>query len=626
MFPIPRSLAALATFALILSLVACGGGQTEVASSPPPVEKTCDNTVPAGTGADDPTCGDVLVEVTDADGDFLAYEVDVTSLTLTRADGAIVEVLPTRTRVDFAQLVELTELLTAARVPQGAYTAATLTLDYAAANIVVEAAGAGVVAEMHLPPGRTDQQAQVTVALSADRPLVVAPGTPALLTLDFDLAASHTVVLGTVPPKVNLNQAVLFATLDRNLDDRDHRVRGPMLGADAATATYLIAVRPVFRQDGHFGRLPVRTTDTTEFEVDGVSQVGAAGFAALAAKGPGTATVALGRFDPTLRAYVAARVHAGSSVPGGTLDGAVGAVRARSGDTLTIHGGTLVRATGTAAFAASIAVTLDANTTVRVAGRSGPATLAAISVGSRVEVLGIATEATDGAVSIAAQAVRVVPSTLTATVVGLAGGTLTADLQSIDRRRVSLFGFAGTGTDAAHDADPDAYEIALGVLQGGSLAAGDPIAVQGFVTDFGQAPADFSARTLVDYSTARAELMVGWGEAGTLAPFSMLNNGGIEVDLGNAGLGALHHLKRGPVATDLAALGATLRVVVGEEPLAYAVRRDGAVRVHGSFAEFVAAVQTALAAGDPLHGFFARGAYDEQHATLAAQQMVAVFD
>lgn len=621
----PRAL--LGALFLALLLTACGGGESDTKLAPV-TEKTCDNTVPAGQ--DDATCGDVLVEITDADGDFLAYAVDVSSLTLTRADGVLVEVLPTRTRVDFAQLVQLTELLTAARVPQGVYTAATLTLDYAAADIVVESAGVGVSAEMHLPPGRTDSLSMVTVALDTDHPLVVLPGVPALLTLDFDLQASHTVVLNTDPPKVNLNQAVLVATLNRDLDDRDNRIRGPLLGTDVATATYLIAVRPVFRPDGHFGRLPVRTTDTTEFEIDGVTSLGGAGFSALAAKLAGTATVALGRFDPTLHAYVAEKVYAGSSVPGGTLDGAIGAVRARSGDTLTVHGGTLVRADGSFGFAADISVTLSGATQVRVAGQQGPATVAAISVGSRIEVLGSATVAEDGRVAIAAAFVRVVPSELTGTVVALADGTLIADLQSIDRRRVALFDFAGTGTDTAHDADPIAYEIALGALAGGSLAAGlhegSPIATQGLVTDFGLAPVDFSARTLVDFSSARSELVVGWGDAGTLAPFSMLTPAGIEVDLGNSALAAAHHLVRGPVVTDLAALGGSPRIVAGEEPLTYAVRRDGAVQIYGDFSAFVTAVEVALAANDPLHGFFVRGVYDEAHNRVEAKAMLAVFD
>ena len=47
-----------------------------------------------------------MIGLTDADGDFLSYSVDVVSLTLTKADGAIVATLPLRQRVDFADLVE----------------------------------------------------------------------------------------------------------------------------------------------------------------------------------------------------------------------------------------------------------------------------------------------------------------------------------------------------------------------------------------------------------------------------------------------------------------------------------------------------------------------------------------
>lgn len=39
----------------------------------------------------------------------------------TRANGAVVDVPPNRTRIDFAQLTELPEFLTAATVPQGSY-------------------------------------------------------------------------------------------------------------------------------------------------------------------------------------------------------------------------------------------------------------------------------------------------------------------------------------------------------------------------------------------------------------------------------------------------------------------------------------------------------------------------
>ena len=55
-----------------------------------------------------------MVSLTDADSDFLNYSVDVVSLSLRKADGTVVQAPPARQRVDFARLVDLTELVTAA--------------------------------------------------------------------------------------------------------------------------------------------------------------------------------------------------------------------------------------------------------------------------------------------------------------------------------------------------------------------------------------------------------------------------------------------------------------------------------------------------------------------------------
>jgi hypothetical protein len=82
--------------------------------------------------------GVVAIGLTDAQGDFLSYTVDVTSLTLTKADQTVVQALPQRTRVDFAQFVDLTEFLTAVTIPAGNYVSATLNLDYTNADIQVD--------------------------------------------------------------------------------------------------------------------------------------------------------------------------------------------------------------------------------------------------------------------------------------------------------------------------------------------------------------------------------------------------------------------------------------------------------------------------------------------------------
>ena len=58
----------------------------------------------SGTGE-----GDLVISLTDAEGDFTTYTVDVTSITLTKQNGAEVSTLPLSTTVDFAQYTEMTE-------------------------------------------------------------------------------------------------------------------------------------------------------------------------------------------------------------------------------------------------------------------------------------------------------------------------------------------------------------------------------------------------------------------------------------------------------------------------------------------------------------------------------------
>ena len=68
-----------------LILAACGGGSTTTSQ---------DSNNTASCNPTDPStfdeCGTVLIGLTDADGDFLNYTVDILSLTLETADGRTV--------------------------------------------------------------------------------------------------------------------------------------------------------------------------------------------------------------------------------------------------------------------------------------------------------------------------------------------------------------------------------------------------------------------------------------------------------------------------------------------------------------------------------------------------------
>src|SRR5262245_35342810 len=69
-----RSLLALAAAALLLSACSGGGGSSDTSASNNGVSTAC---------AD---CGTLLIGLTDADGDFVSYSVDVLSIKLKRPD------------------------------------------------------------------------------------------------------------------------------------------------------------------------------------------------------------------------------------------------------------------------------------------------------------------------------------------------------------------------------------------------------------------------------------------------------------------------------------------------------------------------------------------------------------
>ncbi|WP_455211819.1 DUF4382 domain-containing protein, partial [Kaarinaea lacus] len=157
--------------------------------------------------------GEVIIGLTDAPGDFTTYTVDVKSLTLTKANGAVVETLPVNenTRVDFAQYTEMTEFFTAATIPSGVYVKATLTLDYSNADIQVEDENGSAipVSVIQDEQGSAIGELDLSVRLEGQRALLIAPGIPAHLTLDFDLNATNNVELNNGSPIVTVNPVLL---------------------------------------------------------------------------------------------------------------------------------------------------------------------------------------------------------------------------------------------------------------------------------------------------------------------------------------------------------------------------------------------------------------------------------
>src|SRR5579862_1755913 len=160
-----RLLAVSGIGAMLLLAACCGGGGSMSNGTPPP---------PASSGT-------AMVTLTDMPGDFLSYMVNVVSLKLTRADGTTVETVPATTTVDFAQLVNLSEVISAQQVPAGDYTGVALTLDYSGATIVIDNGAGGItVPAANISNGATsaalvspNNQMTVTLQLPSGSPLVI---------------------------------------------------------------------------------------------------------------------------------------------------------------------------------------------------------------------------------------------------------------------------------------------------------------------------------------------------------------------------------------------------------------------------------------------------------------------
>ncbi|MCK5325508.1 MAG: hypothetical protein KAJ57_05850, partial [Woeseiaceae bacterium] len=515
---------------MALALAACGGGADTTANGPDP-SAACDP-VDASTFAE---CGSVIVSFTDADGDFLNYTVDVLSLKLETANGRIVETLPRKTRINFTDYVDLTELVTVATVPPATYVAGTISFDYSDAEIFVAVGDTSKEAVVTSVDGRPLEQTELKIVLSNRDQLTVRRGRASLIQLDFDLDASHEVNI-TPTPATAASEQFIVAELTP-VEQKDMRVRGPLVEVNEDASSYVVAVRPFHDRVGDFGQFTVHTNDDTEFEVNGDVFFGSEGLRALAAAGRGTPTVAGGTLNVASREFTANVVLAGSSVPGIDRDAVIGNVIAREGNFLTVRGATFVPSDRRAHFHDDIVVEVGPNTRVfKDADRQSDLSIDAISIGQRVTIRGnrpdtaaavtdanspqILFDATEGAV-------RMHMTHLSGVVNTVAPGQTDITLHAIDRRRVGIFDFSGTGASPDLDANPDNYEVATGNLTLANFSTGKPIVARGFPEAFGTAPPDFTGRTVIDYTDVRSALGVGWGAEGTVAPLLRMDAGGL---------------------------------------------------------------------------------------------------
>ena len=559
---------------------------------------------------------ELLISLTDAEGDFLTYIVNVDSITLTRANGATIEALPISTTVDFAQYVDVTELLSIATVPAGRYTSAEITLDFSNALITVQDdQGNPVTANVVDANGDPLTTATVAVEFAGRDGFTLRRGIPAQVTLDFDLDASNNIVINGSNATVTVNPVFVADTV---LDVVPHtfRLRG-LLGQVAVNDDlFAMDLRPFRHRNGPFGSARVRVNETTRYEINKQLVANEDGLAALQALGAGSAVITEGQWNRVTHRFTAEYVYAGSSVPWSDADMLRGTVVSRSGDTLTVRGATVEMAGGQFSYNDNVTVDVSDNTQVlSFADGIDSDSIADISVGSAVYVVGDVTapaqmDATQGYV-------RVHYGSISGSVVS--AGPLTVDLGLINGRRIDLFDFAGTGVDATNDADPDNYEINTGTLNLAGINIGDPIRLRGLVAPFGSAPEDFTAQTVINAANVVAHMVICYGQNGAATAISSLDESGILLDPADAT--GRHHLIQAGIMTDLNSLPAMPVVIPGDDPGVYAITEGLTTRVYSSYSEFLDALTTELDAGRLVSRFDAHGYYDDGAATFTSNQI-----
>jgi len=609
---LPWTKCLLAVLTTAFLLFACSGQELDTAA---------DNNDPSG---------DITISLTDAAGDFATYSLDVVSLRLTKANGTEVSTLPLATRIDFTQYTDMTEFLTVATVPAGVYVAATLTLDYTNADIWVEDE-TGALVKVNEIVDEDDNPltlAEMTVQLENRNQLVIAPGIPMHLQLDFDLQATNSVEFPELDDPKLIVDPYLVADVNR-VSSKIHRLRGLLHAVSLDQQEFTVFIRPFYTAltgNHHlFGRMTVVTDEETLYDLNGATYQGDEGLKAMQDLDSLTAIVVLGdlKFNP-LR-FDAKQVFAGTSVPWGNQDVVSGTVIARQDNELTVKGCTLVQDDGSIIFHDIVTVTVGDQTRVTRQLSSQSFTIQDISIGQRVTILGTLTQ--DQPLNLALDAtqgrVHMKLTTVRGTVIEVdeenSVAQLNLDLQSISRYRAAIFNFSGTGTDPATDADPSDYEVSTSPLDLSKLELGDPIKVRGFVQPFGSAPPDFNALTIVSIADVRAFLRVRWQPASTEA-FASIWPAGLTLNL--EGVGRPHHVYRSWVATDLTALDqpTTIQPLEDDNSL-FIIHYGNVFELFLNFEDFSADLESVIEEGWAVHKIWARGSFNDANATLTANMV-----
>ena len=476
----------------------------------------------------------------DAAGDFSAYVVGITLYSLTRSDGYVAYPAGYTAEefADLTQRVDLTELLNAVGIPSGTYKSVVIGIDYSQAVAYVKGQTSGATL---LNIGKTNPGiVYITVKLDPAHPLVVSENQSTPFALDFDVAASNTLVSGT-----SVTVRPFVAATVTPTDTEPVRARGLFVVANTGASNFIENLRPF--EDNVYstvGALTVNTTASTYFNINGNVYTGAAGLSALAglpSNTPMEAYGTLGDMSTITPGFTATQVYAGAVVSNGAYEHVRGIVSAVSGNTLTVLGATYLYYEGyclsNLCFTWYPSATVEVSPSISVTEDDMPGKFSAksISVGSQIDAIGLGSLSSSNALTLNATSgiVRIQSTPIWGTLNSGTVGSANLSLLSMGQFAASAFNYAGTGTSSATNASAASYQVDTGTADESAVATGTLLRVDGFPTALGSAPPDFDATAVTPGSSEPADLIVEWAgsSAGSLAPFTAYDSTSLTLNL-----------------------------------------------------------------------------------------------
>jgi hypothetical protein len=557
--------------------------------------------------------GSTVVTMTAASSSdpFVTYRVGLVSVQLKTSGGKPgLNLLSAETTVDFTKLLDLSEVFGAPSVAKGTYTSAVITFDYSAAQIIYDDGSLDGIALTPLASnGKLLGLAVVTVSLDPSDPIRSVAKQVGRLSLNFDLAASNVVDLSantvTVTPMVTASI--------QSIDSKAIRIRGPLVAANSNFLT--TGLMPFASTTAGLGQLSIAPSDATTYEINGFAFSGATGQAEIAALPASTLVTTFGTLTSSDTAatadaattttaatttatvtFTASQVFVDSVAQGIDLAKVSGVVGARSGNTIGIEDATLVQEGGAETLVpGTTIVAVGPNTSVTFFGQTTAQVISPqqISVGSVIEAFGAASNTSTGQVLLDASAGRVRLNLTNAygLVSAQTSSALTLNLTSLGGRAINSFDFTGSG------AAPGQYGVATGSLDLTNAIVGSPVIATGFPNEFATPSPNLTAQTLLDTTTISAQLVIDWS-AGTAAPFTTFDSSGIDLNVGNSGIGPRHQIQIGSEIVNLIGLSADPMITPNStnSTVVFSIGHmsSSTVESFNSFTAFITQLQTEL--------------------------------